>query len=141
MGLFDWFKKKEESFYESERRQEKDDCPENCSGDCTAEEAAARAAQAARQVRGGDGFRLVVQDTFSITGRGTVVTGVVDAGSVSVGDWVFLNKKDGRVLRMKVGGIESFRKMLPSAGPGMKVGLLLRDVTKYEVQPGEVLTN
>lgn len=85
-------------------------------------------------------FRLTVADVFSIRGRGTVVTGRVDAGSVSVGSEVGVTR-DGQVLRrVNVTGVEMFRKTLDTAVAGQNVGLLLDKVSREDVAAGDVLT-
>ena len=81
-------------------------------------------------------FKMVVEDVFTITGRGTVVTGRVESGSVSLNDTVILNGTTPLV----VAGVEMFRKMLDSAQAGDNVGLLLRDITRDNVKTGDVLT-
>lgn len=86
-----------------------------------------------------DLFRMAVEDVFSITGRGTVVTGQIQSGCVSTGDSVTLRRTDGSVREVTVCGIEMFRKMLDRAGKGDNVGLLLRGVTKSDVGRGDVL--
>jgi translation elongation factor EF-Tu-like GTPase len=84
-------------------------------------------------------FQFVVEDVFSIKGRGTVVTGRVGAGKVAVGDAITVTR-DG-VLRRKtrVTGIEAFKKVLTVAEPGTTVGLLLADVDRQEIERGDVL--
>ncbi|MCI8801136.1 EF-Tu/IF-2/RF-3 family GTPase [Acetatifactor muris] len=84
-------------------------------------------------------FRFVVEDIFSITGRGTVVTGKVAAGAVVVGDTVMLRRRDGSGREVLITGIEMFRRMLNSAKKGDNVGLLLRGVDRAEVSRGDIL--
>jgi len=84
-------------------------------------------------------FRYTVQDVFTITGRGTVVTGMVEAGQVSVGDVVQLRRVNGEFRNVTIGGLEVFRKMLDTATAGMNVGILVRDVTKEDIGRGDVL--
>jgi elongation factor Tu len=84
------------------------------------------------------GFRLTVQDVFSIRGRGTVVTGRIETGSVRVGDPVRVNSGARAVT---VGAIEMFRKTLDVANAGDNVGLLLRDLRREDIGPGDVLGN
>lgn len=84
-------------------------------------------------------FRITVQDVFTITGRGTVITGQVESGSVAVGDTVTLRRADGSARDVAITGIEMFRKMLDVAKRGDNVGLLLRGVGRDEVARGDVL--
>lgn len=85
------------------------------------------------------GFCITVEDVFTITGRGTVITGRVESGTVRVGDILALHRTDGSVLETAVGGIEMFRKMLDMAKQGDYVGLLLRGLAKADVGRGDVL--
>lgn len=78
---------------------------------------------------------MTVQDVFTIKRRGTVATGVIDTGSVRIGDVVRFG--DGDAAR--VDGIEVFRKSLDEAGEGQTVGLLFKDVEKGRLSPGDVL--
>lgn len=83
-------------------------------------------------------FLLPVEDVFSISGRGTIVTGRVERGAISVGDWVELvGIKETR--RVQVNGVEMFRKPLEVAQEGDNVGLLLRGVERDEIERGMVL--
>ena len=84
-------------------------------------------------------FRITVEDVFSITGRGTVVTGRVESGTVTVGDIVRLKRTDGSSRDVAVTGIEMFRKMTNTAKQGDNAGLLLRDVGRNGVGRGDVL--
>jgi translation elongation factor EF-Tu-like GTPase len=81
-------------------------------------------------------FRLTVDDVFFIRGRGTVVTGRVELGSIRVGDTVQVNI--GPPVR--VDGIEAFRKRLDEATEGENVGLLLTSLTKDDVNRGDVIS-
>lgn len=84
-------------------------------------------------------FRITVEDVFTITGRGTVVTGRVESGTVTVGDIVRLRRVDGSSRDVAVTGIEMFRKMVDTAKQGDNAGLLLRDVDRNGVGRGDVL--
>ena len=86
------------------------------------------------------GFELTVEDVFSISGRGTVVTGRVSRGELSRGDRVLIRCRDGRVQESRVGGIEAFRKTMKTARAGEIVGVLLQGVTKDQVGRGDTLT-
>lgn len=83
-------------------------------------------------------FLMPIEDVFSITGRGTVVTGKVEAGVVRVGDGVEV--VGIRETRSTVAtGVEMFRKLLDEGRAGDNVGVLLRGVGKGEVERGQVL--
>ena len=83
-------------------------------------------------------FLLPVEDVFSITGRGTVVTGRIEQGRVSVGDTVdIVGIRDKS--QTTVTGVEMFRKMLDSGEAGDNVGVLLRGTKKDEIERGQVL--
>jgi elongation factor Tu len=83
-------------------------------------------------------FLLPIEDIFSITGRGTVVTGRVERGTVKVGEEVEI-VGFGETRRTVVTGVEMFRKILDQAQAGDNVGCLLRGVGKDEVERGQVL--
>ncbi|RKY59893.1 MAG: elongation factor Tu [Candidatus Latescibacterota bacterium] len=83
-------------------------------------------------------FLMPVEDIFSITGRGTVVTGRIERGRVRVGDEVELVGL-GAHRRTVVTGVEMFRKVLDEGVAGDNVGLLLRGVEKDEVERGMVV--
>ncbi|MBU1145297.1 MAG: elongation factor Tu [Firmicutes bacterium] len=83
-------------------------------------------------------FMMPVEDVFTITGRGTVVTGRVDRGTIKVGETI-------EIIGIRptksavVTGVEMFRKLLDFAQAGDNVGLLLRGVSREEVQRGQVI--
>lgn len=83
-------------------------------------------------------FLMPVEDVFSITGRGTVATGRVERGVVKVGDEVDMIGL-GVNRKVVVTGVEMFRKLLDQGQAGDNVGLLLRGVSKEEVERGMVL--
>jgi elongation factor Tu len=83
-------------------------------------------------------FIMPVEDVFSITGRGTVATGRIEAGVVKVGEEVSLIGM-GEDRKTTVTGVEMFRKLLDEGRAGDNVGLLLRGVGKDEIQRGQVL--
>jgi elongation factor Tu len=85
-------------------------------------------------------FKMTIEDAFDIEGRGTVVTGTVDRGSVSPGDEVLLRTTDA-AKRVRVTGIEKFREQLPSATAGDTVGIYLSDITKADVTAGDSLVD
>ena len=84
-------------------------------------------------------FNMLVEDVFSIVGRGTVVTGRIQLGSVSVGETVVLQRVNGSTRNVTVVGIEQFRHRLNSAQAGDNVGLLLQDVARNEIAHGDLL--
>jgi elongation factor Tu len=82
---------------------------------------------------------MTVQDVFTIKGRGTVITGKVENGMLAVGDEIHL-KRQGSDKKTVVTGIEMFRKVITQAQVGDDVGVLLKDISKQDVQRGDVLT-
>ncbi len=85
-------------------------------------------------------FRMTVADVFFIRGRGTVVTGQVESGTLSVNDTVQIQSSSfGRTKEVTVSGIEMFRKQLSQAQAGDNVGVLLRDLQKQDVKKGDLL--
>ena len=85
-------------------------------------------------------FRMTVEDVFSIAKRGTVVTGKIEAGTLNIGDEVVIQGKNGE-RKTVVGGIEMLRKMLTQATMGDRVGILFKDISKQDVQPGDVVVS
>ena len=84
-------------------------------------------------------FLMPVEDTMSITGRGTVVTGRVERGTVKVGEEVEIVGLVETAKKTVVTGVEMFRKTLDQAVAGDNIGCLLRGVDKEEVERGQVL--
>ncbi|MDY7099350.1 MAG: elongation factor Tu [Pseudomonadota bacterium] len=83
-------------------------------------------------------FLMPIEDVFSISGRGTVVTGRVETGKVNVGDEVeIVGIKD--TTKTTVTGVEMFRKLLDSGEAGDNIGALIRGVGRDEVERGQVL--
>src|SRR5215510_9960837 len=83
-------------------------------------------------------FLMPIEDVFSISGRGTVVTGRVERGQVKVGEEVeIVGIKDTR--KTVVTGVEMFKKLLDSGMAGDNVGLLLRGVERKEIERGQVI--
>jgi len=98
--------------------------------------AAARQQEAYDSSPDNNPFRFTVDDMFTIKGRGVVVTGRVESGSLKVGDVVLING----TRQCEVIGIEMFRKILQTANTGDNVGILLSDITKSDINPGDILT-
>ena len=83
-------------------------------------------------------FLMPIEDVFSITGRGTVVTGKVEQGKIHTGDEIeIVGIKD--TSKTTCTGVEMFRKLLDEGQAGDNIGALLRGVDKDEVQRGQVL--
>jgi elongation factor Tu len=82
---------------------------------------------------------MAIEDVFTISGRGTVVTGRVERGVLKVGDEVEIVGLSDEIRKTVVTGIEMFRKMLDEAQAGDNVGVLLRGIAKDEVERGQVL--
>ena len=83
-------------------------------------------------------FLMPIEDVFSISGRGTVVTGRVERGIVKVGDEVaIVGIKE--TTKTTVTGVEMFRKLLDEGRAGENVGVLLRGTKRDEVERGQVL--
>lgn len=84
-------------------------------------------------------FLLSIEDVFSITGRGTVVTGKIERGIVNTGESInilgFNTNKTATII-----GLEMFQKTLDKAEAGDNIGVLLRGVQKHEIKRGMVLT-
>jgi elongation factor Tu len=83
-------------------------------------------------------FLMPIEDVFSITGRGTVVTGKVEQGAIHTGDEIeIVGIKD--TSKTTCTGVEMFRKLLDEGQAGDNIGALLRGVDKEDVQRGQVL--
>ena len=84
-------------------------------------------------------FLMPIEDVFSITGRGTVVTGRVERGQVKVGQTVEIVGIQDKVQSTVCTGVEMFRKLLDSGQAGDNIGALLRGIDKNNVERGQVL--
>ena len=84
-------------------------------------------------------FVMPVEDVFSITGRGTVATGRVEAGTLHVSEEVEIVGIKEETRKVVVTGIEMFRKLLDEAQAGDNIGALLRGVQRTEIERGQVL--
>jgi elongation factor Tu len=84
-------------------------------------------------------FLMPVEDTMTISGRGTVVTGRVERGTLNVGDEVEIVGLKEEKDKTVVTGIEMFRKTLDQAEAGDNIGALLRGITRDQVERGQVL--
>lgn len=81
-------------------------------------------------------FIMNVDDIFTITGRGTIVTGRISSGRIGIND-VVTNRTTGRTY--SIAAIEMFRKTLDYAQAGDNVGLLLRDADRDSIKKGDIL--
>ena len=84
-------------------------------------------------------FLMPVEDVFTITGRGTVVTGRVDRGIIKVGDEVEIVGLEPEPKKTVATGVEMFRKLLDQGQAGDNIGVLLRGIERKDVQRGQVL--
>ncbi|GAV96287.1 elongation factor Tu [Corynebacterium glutamicum] len=84
-------------------------------------------------------FLMPIEDIFTITGRGTVVTGRVERGTLNVNDDVDIIGIKEKSTSTTVTGIEMFRKLLDSAEAGDNCGLLLRGIKREDVERGQVI--
>ncbi len=84
-------------------------------------------------------FLMPIEDVFSIKGRGTVVTGRIETGTINLNDEVEITGLGRETAKTTCTGIEMFHKQHESAQAGLNVGLLLRGVQKDEVERGQVI--
>ena len=77
---------------------------------------------------------MVIENVFSIAGRGTVITGQIENGTVSINETVIVNS-----LSFMVTGIEYSNKRVNSASSGMNVGIFLKDATKEDCRNGDIV--
>ncbi|HEX9506061.1 MAG TPA: elongation factor Tu, partial [Acidimicrobiia bacterium] len=84
-------------------------------------------------------FLMPVEDVFSITGRGTVVTGRIERGTIHTGETVDIIGIKEKAQSTVVTGVEMFRKILDDGQAGDNVGLLLRGIKREEVERGQVI--
>jgi len=84
-------------------------------------------------------FNMAVEDVFSITGRGTVATGRIEAGTIHTGDEVEIVGITDETRKTVCTGVEMFRKILDEGQAGDNVGLLLRGIGRDEIQRGQVV--
>jgi len=84
-------------------------------------------------------FLMPVEDVFTITGRGTVVTGRIERGVLNVNDEIEILGMTDKPMKSVCTGVEMFRKLLDRGEAGDNVGALLRGVKREEVQRGQVL--
>ena len=84
-------------------------------------------------------FLMAIEDVFTITGRGTVVTGRIERGTIKLNDEVQIIGLNHEIITTTVTGIEMFRKQLDYAEAGDNAGILLKDISRDDVERGQVL--
>jgi elongation factor Tu len=84
-------------------------------------------------------FLMPIEDVFTITGRGTVVTGRVERGVVKLSDEIEIVGLSNESKKTVVTGVEMFRKLLDQAEAGDNIGVLLRGINRDEIERGQVL--
>lgn len=84
-------------------------------------------------------FLMPIEDVFSITGRGTVVTGRAERGRIKVGDEIEIVGIRPEITKSVATGVEMFRKLMDEAQAGDNIGVLLRGIGKEDVERGQVL--
>ncbi len=84
-------------------------------------------------------FLMPIEDVFSIKGRGTVVTGRVDRGTIKVGEEVEVIGLQDEIVKTVCTGVEMFHKMLDQGQAGDNIGVLLRGIERTDVERGMVL--
>ena len=86
-------------------------------------------------------FLMPVEDVFSITGRGTVATGRIEAGIIKTGEAMEIIGLGAKAMKTTCTGVEMFRKILDEGQAGDNVGILLRGIEKDKVKRGMVITH
>lgn len=84
-------------------------------------------------------FRMTVQEIYSIKSRGTVVTGQIESGTITVGDEIHIQCKNSSKTTV-VSGVEVNRKVVTHAQKGDNVGILLKDISNEDVHQGDILS-
>lgn len=84
-------------------------------------------------------FMMAIESTFDIQGRGTVVTGTIDQGVVKVGDEIEIMGFSDRIRKTNVTGLETFRKSLDKGEAGDNIGILVKGLTRKDVQRGMIV--
>lgn len=82
---------------------------------------------------------MPIDGVFTITGRGTVVTGTVAVGCIKVGEQVFVDRRTGSSKAYKVIAIEKFRNNIDEAKVGDAVGIMLQNLTKEDATEGDIV--
>jgi elongation factor Tu len=82
---------------------------------------------------------MPVEDVFSIAGRGTVVTGKIEQGSIKIGEEIEIIGLNPKINKSICTGLEMFHKILDYAEAGENVGILLRGIKRGDIERGQVL--
>ena len=85
-------------------------------------------------------FLMAAEDVFSISGRGTVVTGRVEQGQIKIGDEIEISGSNDKPLKTTCTGVEMFKKQLESGQAGDNVGVLVRGLKRDEITRGQILS-
>lgn len=85
------------------------------------------------------GFRMVISEVYTISGRGTVATGCIEVGSIKVNDSVNLVRPDGSSLSVVISDISIGHRLLDAASAGDEAGLLIKNLVKEDIHPNDVL--
>ena len=140
MGLFDLFKKKNETngvIEEFGRKSNEKDIfnDNNLNETINMDDVKSSILEV-----GTHGFEMIVEDTFSITGRGTIVTGKISIGEIHARDTIRIKRLNSdKIIEATITGIEMFRKILSEAHAGDNVGLLIRSITKNDISKGDLI--
>ncbi len=81
-----------------------------------------------------------VEDIYTLNGRGTVATVIIENGTANLGDLVSIILQDGTIVSSAITGIDKYKTVLDSATKGDSVGILLRGVTKEEIKTAQLIT-
>ncbi|MCQ2569163.1 MAG: hypothetical protein MJ155_02655 [Candidatus Saccharibacteria bacterium] len=82
--------------------------------------------------------QMVIEDVFSIAGRGIVAIGKV-SGEFRIDDEVLIRKTDGTTISSAISGLEAFRKTLNMVSDGYNCGILLRGIKRDQIERGDVI--
>jgi elongation factor Tu len=85
-------------------------------------------------------FLMPIEDVFSIEGRGTVVTGKIEKGTIKIGEPIEIIGLEPKIKEAVVTGLEMFHKLLEYAEAGENVGILLRGIKKTDIKRGQVIS-
>lgn len=119
MGLFDNFRKNKEKVAEREEKSVKNSM--NSSNPNV--------------------YTVAIEDTFALKIGGCVVVGMVDGGTIRMGDKIYVISRGGQILTTQVGGMEIVDRSVEKAPSGSNVGILLPNLEKAQLNPGDVISN